>query len=78
MKKEKKLFWKRTARLFLDICIQGIHKYKDHWSRKGLHKYDLRKYGGFYFSFKKNKSGYKGHTVNALVLTGDEGRNKLR
>ena len=21
---------------------------------------------------------YKGHTVNALVLTGDEGRNKLR
>ena len=26
----------------------------------------------------KMESSFKGHTVNALVLTGDEGRDKLR
>jgi hypothetical protein len=28
--------------------------------------------------FEKGKLNYKGHTVNALVLKGDEGRDKLR
>ena len=28
--------------------------------------------------FKNMESSFKGHTVNALVLTGDEGRDKLR
>ena len=28
--------------------------------------------------FEKKKSSYKGHRVDALVLEGDEGRDKLR
>ena len=28
--------------------------------------------------FSNMKSSFKGHTVNALVLTGDEGRGQLR
>ena len=28
--------------------------------------------------FSKWESSFKGHTVNALVLTGDEGRGQLR
>ena len=28
--------------------------------------------------FQNMESSFKGHTVNALVLTGDEGRDKLR
>ena len=28
--------------------------------------------------FQNMESSYEGHTVNALVLTGDEGRDKLR
>ena len=28
--------------------------------------------------FDKMESSFKGHRVNALVLTGDEGRDKLR
>ena len=45
---------------------------------KGFHNYILGNTAKF-LQFKKTKElSYKGHTVNALVLTGDEGRNKLR
>jgi hypothetical protein len=37
----------------------------------------LRRKGPSKADFKL-ESSYEGHTVNALVLTGDEGRDKLR
>ena len=34
--------------------------------------------GGDAWLISNMESSFKGHTVNALVLTGDEGRDKLR